>query len=363
MYDCARLPKDKKLLIDINSAAGRLFDKLRDLDVNALSISDYNKRYFGEKLVSLVIDLQAYSYLLAWSLFKSEYKSSKFVFLEYGGGTGMLSLLAKELGMGNVIYNDIYDVSCHDSKCIAKSIENEADYYIPGDIDDVLVFLRKENINCNAVASCDVIEHIYDIKSFFRKIPLLSDSALNVVMSSAANIFNPSIRKAYMAAAVEVEHKDREKIWGHKERDCLKSYLKVRSEMVCEYLQELDEKLSEVEIAQLAKNTRGMIKPDILKCVDDYLNTGKYPPELKHPTNTCDPYTGNWAEHLMDPYNLSNILSETGFEAEVLNGYRGCTNNGIAGRFINACKNKYISIFPKRGIRLSPFYTIYGRRD
>ena len=35
---------------------------------------------------------------------------NKFTFIEYGGGTGLLSLLAKECNIGTVIYNDIYDL-------------------------------------------------------------------------------------------------------------------------------------------------------------------------------------------------------------------------------------------------------------
>ncbi|MBA7485996.1 hypothetical protein ES707_21548 [subsurface metagenome] len=65
-------------------------------------------------------------------------------FLDYGSGSGMLYLLAKQLGIGTVVYNDIYDVSCHDAKIIAKSIGNEADYYVQGNIDDVIIFFRKK---------------------------------------------------------------------------------------------------------------------------------------------------------------------------------------------------------------------------
>lgn len=362
MYDCARLPKDQELLVNINSAASRLFDKLRHFDIEALDISDYNKRYFGGILVNLTSALKLYSYILAWSLAKSDVPISRFVFLDYGGGSGVLSLLAKELGIGTVIYNDIYDVSCRDGKLIAESIGNEANYYVQGDIDDVLGFLRTSSINCNAVASYDVIEHIYDIESFFRKIPFLSDASLTAVMSSGANTFNPLIRREEMKRQLEAEYKDRGKKWGHKERDCLKSYLKVRGEMIHKYLQELDKELTEEEIVQIARNTRGMIEADIQKCVDKYLETGRFPPEPRHPTNTCDPYTGNWAEHLMNPYYLGNILSKSRFKVEVLSGYYGRPKD-IIKRFLSRILNMAIYISKKQGIRVAPFYTVYGRRD
>ncbi len=159
-----------------------------------------------------------------------------------------------------------------------------------------------------------MIEHIYNIKYFFESIYFFSYDSLTVVMSSGANTFNLLIRRREMKKQLEVKNKDQEKKLGHKERDCLKSFLKIRKVMIYEYIQDIDKELTKEKITQLASNTRGMIEADIQKCVDEYLNTGKSFPELSHPKNTCHPYTGNWVEHLMDPYYLANILSKTGLE-------------------------------------------------
>lgn len=362
IYDYARLPRDQKLLTEIHAAANRLFNKMSTLNVAALDISDYNKNYFGSKLARLISALQLYSYILSWSIAKSDVSFDRFVFLEYGGGSGMLSLLAKELDIGTVIYNDIYDVSCRDAKVIAGSIGVEADHYVEGDVDKVISFLKLNNINCNAVGSYDVIEHIYDIKTFFKKISLFSNNPLTIVMSSGANTFNPMIKSTLVKGHLKAEYEDRKKKWGHKERDCLKSYLNVRKEMVYSYLQEFDKSLTEDEIMQLARNTRGMIQVDIWEYVDEYLKAGRFPSCPNHPTNTCDPYTGNWAEHLMNPYYLSNILLQSGFKTEILSGYYGRSQNMIK-RFLGSVLNISIYAFKKQGIRIAPFYTVYGRRD
>lgn len=145
MYSFARLPRNYKLLTDINSAAGRLYKKLKDLDVAHLDISDYSKKYLINHLINLHGTLRKYSYILSWSLASSTVSLYIFKVLDYGGGTGILSLLAKELKIGTVIYNDIYDVSCNDAKIIGQAIGNESDYYLQGDIDDVIKFLRKHN--------------------------------------------------------------------------------------------------------------------------------------------------------------------------------------------------------------------------
>ena len=361
MYQYAHLPKDQPLLIDICAAANRLFNKLKLLKVEALAISDYNKRYLNSKISSLTSNIQLYSYILAWSLAKSAVPTNKFSLIDYGGGSGMLSLLAKELGLGTVIYNDIYDISCRDAQQIAKSLGVEADYYVHGNIDDVLLFLKKNNFNCNAIVSYDVIEHIYNVEDFFNKVSFLTNAPIAIVMSSGANVFNPFIRKKLMKKQVELEYKDQEKKWGHKERDCLKAYLRVRKEMILEYLKDFNTTLSENETEQLVKNTRGMIKSKIRKCVEDYLKTGNFPPPPVHPTNTCDPYTGNWAEHLMDPFYLANILSNKGFTVSILSGYYGCPKNTVK-RLLAKILNAVIFLSRKQGLRIAPFYTIYGKR-
>jgi len=355
MSSFARLPKDRGLLIEsINSAAERLFSKLVSFDVNSLGISDYNKRYFGNKLANLISNLQLDAYLLSWSLAKSDLSLDRFVFVDYGGGSGMLSLLAKELSIGTVIYNDIYDVSCHDARIIAKSIGNEADYYVCGDIDDLICFLRVNNISCNAIASFDVLEHIYDVEAFLGKLHILSGGELTVMVASGANTFNPVITRMLMKRQLRAEHEDREEEFGHKERDCPRSYLSVRREIICEYLGSLQIRMEADKIERLARNTRGMIEHDIQRSVD--------PQAPNHTTNTCDPYTGNWAEHLMDINSLVQILSKTGFSVELLSGYYPGGYKNVVKKLLGKSLNMIIRSFPKQGIRIAPFFAIYGVR-
>lgn len=361
MYKNAYLPNDKRLLMRINSASKRLFDKLESLEVGALEISDYNKVYFGERKSNLTESLQLYSYILAWSIAQTSVPLNKFVFLDYGGGSGMLSLLAKELNIGTVIYNDIYNISCRDAEVIGKSIGNPADYYIQGDIDDVINSLTEKSLSCNAIASHDVIEHIYDIEMFLNKLRTLSNGSLTVCMSTGANILNPLIKNSLMKNQIETEYKDRERKFGYKERDCTKAYFEVRKEIILEYLSKINKTLPEIEIDRLTRTSRGMIESDIKRCVEKYLKTGQFPQEPNHPTNTCDPYTGNWAEHLMDPYHLKEILSASGFKVKILNGYYGYSNHtNIMRKVIRLSLNFAIYSSRSYGARIAPFITIYG---
>lgn len=352
----ARLPKDKQILMDIDAAAARLYAKLVDLNVNLLEISEYNKRYFGYTIRSTRSALQKSSYLLALSVESCIVPLSEFVFIDYGGGPGTLSLLAKELGIGTVIYNDIYDVSCRDARVIGQKVKSEADYYVLGDIDDLIGFLRQNAISCNVIASSEVIEHIYDIESYLRQLSVLSETSLRIVMATTANSRNPLIKMQRTRMHIDVEYRDREKIWGWKERDSLRSYRSIRKELVSQYAPTL----SGAEIDRLARVTRGLIVSDIEKCVKEYLGTGRIPRKPDHPTNTCDPYTGNWAEHLMDVKHLRQVLCDEGFEVSIMCGYYGTPNSAVK-RLIGRCLNPLISVLRGNGLMLAPFYVVYAR--
>jgi len=363
IYERAIIPKQRDLLNDINSAAKRLFAKLDALDPETLSISDYNKNYFGKKLKNLKFYLQFSSYMLAWSLIGSQVSYKKFHFLEYGAGSGLTSLLASEFGL-NVIYNDIYEISVKDAKVIAKAIGNEALYYITGDLNYTLNFLKFHQVDCNSVVSSNVIEHIYDVKSFFRKLSLLGTHSLSVVMSSNANPYHPYLHRKFTKKQIKFEYTDRKMEYGHKERDTLKSYRNARKDIINSYLSKKNYTLNKDEIMKLVDITRGMNYLDIHKAVEQCCNTQKFPSSLPHPTNTCDPYTGSWCEQFLNPYDLAKILSNSGFTASVYAGYYG-NFSGFTMKPIGKILDIIISsnILNRTSLALAPFYTIYAIKN
>lgn len=358
IYTYADAAENHELAIHIDKAAGRLFRKLKNIDVDSLDISDYNKRYLRERLKNLHRTLQMYTYILFGSVVSVKKSLDEIVFCDYGGGSGILSLLGKELGLGTVIYNDIYDVSCRDAQVVGDEIGNTADHYVHGDIDEVINFLGENAFSLDAFASCDVIEHVYDVKLFFRKLPFLSNADLHVVMSSHANNTNPIIRYILKRKQIAVEHQDREKKWGHKERDCLRSFYKVRDEMIRQYC---NNNLTGNEVELLTKATRGLQETDIKKTVDEYLRTRQLPPMPGHATNTCDPFTGNWTEHLLPPHYFKSCLSKAGFEVKLLKGYYGYWDN-IFIRPIALLVDLANYVTREQGIRFAPFFMVCGTK-
>ncbi|NMA49966.1 MAG: hypothetical protein GX947_09445 [Tissierellia bacterium] len=96
--------------------------------------------------------------------------------------------------------------------------------------------------------------------------------------------------------------------------------------------------LAEEQIQILADKTIGLIEQDIKKSIDIYIQDGKLPKvDQKYPSNTCDPYTGNWAEHLLDFEQLLKILKSTSFH-----------RNRSVPSIKNASHSNHISIYAIR---------------
>ena len=361
-FDFAQTHANSELLKEIDSASKSLFSKLKTTHLDQLDVSGYSKRYLGNYLEDLTYTLQLYSFILSVALAYPAMPLNRFALLDYGGGCGMLSLLAREAGVGTVLYNDLYGPTCRDAEVIGQKLGNPADAYIQGDIDEVVRFLQSHGLGCSAVASHDVIEHIYDVESFIRQLPLLSNGPMSVTMTSGANIRNLRIRRMLMAKQVDIEYHDKDKRSPTIISDCVKSYLGMRREIIFNHARSMNREMAETEIETLAKCTRGLIKADICKAVDVYLEKGVLPQQLHHPTNTCDPDTGNWCEHLLDHCHLQRLLSDAGFRVKILSGYYGRGTNPVK-RHVKKLLNVGIRALGRQGIRLAPFFTLYGERD
>ncbi|MBL4850371.1 MAG: hypothetical protein JKY65_33050 [Planctomycetes bacterium] len=284
-------------------------------------------------------------------------------FFEYGGGTGLLCALARAAGIGTVVYNDIYNQSCQDAKVIHAGLGLAADHYVEGDVDAALRYLEERNVHCGAIASFDVIEHVYDLDDLFEKLPRFSRGGpLRIVMSSAANGFNPRIRSELLEVHRKLEHEDREPKWGQKKRDSLVAYRALREQIVRKRLEDTQSSLPEPTIKTLAERTRGLVKPLIEKAVDACVAGGSPPAQPAHPSNTCDPFTGNWGERLFDPHEFLRILERQGLRGQVRGEF--CEGRyGIASRV----KGRLLRLGTRHhralGLKVAPFYSVMATRD
>ena len=177
----------------------------------------------------------------------------------------------------------------------------------------------------------------------------VSNNGLKLIFGSGANGENPYINYRLRKKHYISEFKDREKKFGHKERDTLKGFYNLRKEIIFNY----NSSISNSVIDELALRTRGLIKKDIEIQVEKYISDGVFPSMLVDKTNTCDPLTGNWDEHLMDKYHLAKILELNGFKTIVLSGkWRGGKN--YFSRLVKILLNFFIIILVKIGYIFSP---------
>lgn len=306
-------------------------------------------------MMDAIMDIYSRQLYLILKDYNSDLKN--FVWVDYGGGSGIFSLLAKEAGIGTVIYNDIYDISCADVSKTSKALNIAIDHIVCGDTDSLVTYIQKHSITINAITSFDVIEHIYNIEEHFGKLAYLQTAPFTMVYGSGANPENKWKLKAITKIQLTDEYENKANTWGHKERDTLQSFLAVRRNIIQSYAPQL----SDANADYLAKATRGLIKEDIEKCVDEFLARGAISYKMEHPTNTCDPLTGNWSEHLIDLYWLAKYLQNLGFSAEVSPGYYPINGPWI-NQGIKSIINTWIKFRKRKSMLLAPYYWVVAKK-
>ncbi len=300
----------------IDDAVKKLFIKLRKIDVEALEISAYNKHYLLRYINHYNFYMALYKQLLIKDIAKLPKPVSESVFADYGGGCGILSFLASEVGFKMVIYNDVYKVSVIDAFKIAAAIKVHVDYYVIGDAKTFATEVNLKNLNPDLICSFDVLEHIYDWKVGIKDIMTLNN-AFSLLFMTSANTDNPIIKHRLK----KIHYQNDE------------------------------------EVNTLAKQTRGLMKAGIEQIVTEYIKTGAVSYKPDNTTNTCDPYTGSWSENLININELKTFGRNNHFNLNITNAYYSYSNN----KLINVFKyflNGLIKILGKNNLFFSPVYVL-----
>lgn len=348
-YKAANYPTNTLHQAHIWEAAERLHKKLSSKSMADLRLSRYAKNLlFIEYMSSLEEYIQQYVYILEVALSQVHVPLTEITFMDYGGGLGLLSMLAKETGIGTVVYNDINEQMNQDAHQLALYFGLSADHYITGDIDATISFCKSHSLSCDVVASYDVIEHVYDIEYFLAQLPQLSSDSLSIMMTSSANGRNPFISRELKKLHQVHEYEERISDWGSPNRS-MNSFYQERIDIITK----LDSSLNDDEKHKLALATRGKRSDDIAAIVSRYKKTQLIPASLNS-SDTCDPYTGNWSEKILDHNQLINVLQGHGFKAHIIPGYFASPS------FWSTVKNSVISSFPNVGLTVAPSFSLYA---
>lgn len=324
----------------INNRANHLHQKLALLDISNTDIDDFGKYYFtnhhgGRRLF---FSIQSSANIIYNSVKKINRTIPQITFIDYGAGLGTLFLLAGLVGFKKVYFNDYFPQWAGYAKTICDMLEITIDDYIPGDIDAVINYSKVNNVHFDIVASRNVVEHIYKLRNFYRK---LYQSGITSICyaTTTANYQNPAMRLKHY--------------WHHYQVEKT-MYKKQRAE----YIKELVPSINDEDLHQLVKLTRGRAFEDFTNAVDLYFKKQTIPTVEFLRTNTCDCRTGVWAENLITRQNYFDIIENAGFGVEYTAGFWDTHYKYGMLNFITGILNRLIKIAGKKGYWFAPFVNI-----
>jgi hypothetical protein len=324
--------------------------KLELLNLGEIPVSDYSKRYLGHLLSHQLYYLAIYASVLDNVISHYPKQIADLTLVDFGAGNGLLGMFAKHCGAGFVILCDRDPEFVNASRLAAAALDIKIDRYVTGDIADLVVAV--EDLQIDAVAGTDVIEHIYDLDHFFSALKKMNVSMITV-FTTASNPCN-----YFKVKQLERLH-EKDELEGSDPADSVlagaiphEPYLQMREKIIRSNFPTM----ADDNAMLLAKLTRGLNEHDINVACSTYLKTGNLPvPGLKS-TNTCDPITGSWTERVLPLSYFEKLYEKYGFRLQVTSGFY---NNHVAGpkRVVNKILNLVIKL---TGKNTAPFITLTG---
>lgn len=263
--------------------AERFISLLKKIDLNDLGLSAYNLAYAQRYLERPYYNL----YLSCFNLELAGKLDQYGNIIDLGGGVGIHSAFLSFLEIdAEIIYIDVDPDSTTAAKTLHRAMGLDVHSYHTGELMDLEDKLNHDSL----IMSRDVIEHVYDLASFFE---LSSKAGLNI--HNTAAIQNSLFRYKEFEKIHEMAEFKGNSSEHIKSRDSKRSYFNLREEII----RELSPDLNATQLAIAVNQTRGLMEKDIKA----FIEHGILPPYHKKTlhSNTCDPYTGNWAERTLTP--------------------------------------------------------------
>ncbi len=271
----------------INKACNDLLVRVPKLDIDSMPFEPDYKTYFKK----CHFDRQYFSLRtggkLIYQAIKATNKSpNEITLMDYGAGLSSVYLIAKLIGVKQVIYNDLMQDFATPAKAINDALGIPMDLYIVGDTLQACKNLKALNIQCDVIVSRNVIEHVYDLKDFYETLYKFQPQAI-LYQSTTANWKNPLAHIQH----VFFHLKNTEQISRHKANF-------------------ITSKLPNVEgqtAFKLAKKLRVYGSKELEQMLAYYAQHQSLPKLKKDYTNIAN-YEGNWCEHLL-PYSAYTKFS------------------------------------------------------
>lgn len=329
------------------------FEKLlNETNVETVSEQSYCNRYLQHLLEHKKYYLAIYADVLEKLLLHTDKEITAISLVDIGAGNGLLSLFAKYCGFKKVYVNDIDPAFTNASQNLAQQLKIPIDGFITGDIETVAKSLSNEKPD--AIIGTDVIEHIYNLETFFSTIKRINPFVVTI-FTTASNPVNfikvRQLKKLQIKDEYSGGSPDDFALFGNEPHA---SFLQIRKDIIKNEWEEA----TDDQLDAFAKATRGMNKDDIVAAVKEYKISQKMPKTPMHSTNTCNPLTGSWTERILTINEYASIYHRNEMKMMVFNGFYNVYKPGLKG-LLNKILNQAVIRF---GSRFAPYLIFAGSK-
>lgn len=287
----------------------QLIRELRAIDIAKLNISDYSKGALQRVVNSDTYYFEIYHRCLESINARCNKEISEMAVVDYGGGHGLFSILAKTYGYGNVIYIDNNPDAINTVNALSKKIGVFPDHILEGDSDQFVEWAKCNHTIPDALIAIDVIEHIYSLPAFFKDMNRLSPN-ITMIFTTASSPYNPFVAKRLHRIMLQDELSGENSFFAQRRR----------------YIEDNHPDLTKEELSDWAKSTRGMTFDDVELAIEQ--NTIPTPTDRY---NTCDPQTGSWTERILSIEAYQDIVEQDSRNIQVAPGMFNQYKKGIKG--------------------------------
>jgi ubiquinone/menaquinone biosynthesis C-methylase UbiE len=241
--------------------------------------------------------------------------------LDVGCGLGWQALAVSMIGDNSVVASDILQSMVDGATECANSLRARGVKVdvtpVRGDICNI--DLPDESFD--GIYSWEAIEHVHDLDRMFDSCARLLRRGGRLVILNDSNLRNRKVKREH-----EAMWNERERSWDWSnylrsirpvEHGNARPFELMRREIV----EAANPTLNEVSVQLVVNATAGMLKPEIEEIAVSFNEDTRLPrrPELDWCRN---PLTGEYAERLLDPFELADMMRRRGFAVKVRHGFR-----------------------------------------
>jgi len=269
--------------------------------------------------------------------------------LEVGCGFGWDAVGLAVLGKNEVVATDILPSMIDGTnQCLAAAKAKGHDLKVEAMQGDICS-LPLPDESFDGIYSSEAIEHVHDLAAMFRRCRDLLKPGGTILIVNDSNRYNSEFRESTFGM-----WKERDGSWEHAEwlkREIrpvehaeAKPYAAMREAILSE-----EHSFAKDDLVKVVTATAGMTRPEIKQAATTFKESRKLP--TPDPFGWCrNPETGEYAERLLDPFELRDMLKDAGFRnVQLRHGFTKFPHrllNGVALRPLNEF------LFDRRGVFL-----------